>query len=49
MQIEELLLAYSPTMILVDHDIRFQERIATRVVEMPVFCDCADRSAHLQR
>ncbi len=34
MQIEELLLAYGPTMILVDHDIRFQERIATRVVEM---------------
>lgn len=36
MQIEELLLAYSPTMLLVDHDIRFRERIATRVVEMPV-------------
>lgn len=34
MQIEELLIAYSPTMILVDHDIRFQEKIATRVVEM---------------
>ena len=34
MQIEELLLAYGPTMILVDHDIRFQEKIATRVVEM---------------
>ena len=34
MQIEELLLAYQPTMILVDHDIRFQEKIATRVVEM---------------
>lgn len=49
MQIEELLLAYSPTMILVDHDIRFQERIATRVVEMPSFCDSADRSARLQR
>ena len=34
MQIEELLLAYGPTMILVDHDIRFQEKIATRIVEM---------------
>lgn len=34
MQIEELLLAYQPTMILVDHDIRFQEKIATRVVEL---------------
>lgn len=34
MQIEELLLTYRPTMILVDHDIRFQEKIATRVVEM---------------
>jgi lincosamide and streptogramin A transport system ATP-binding/permease protein len=34
MQIEELLLNYLPTMILVDHDIRFREKIATRVVEM---------------
>lgn len=34
MQIEELLLTYQPAMILVDHDIRFQEKIATRVVEM---------------
>lgn len=34
MQIEELILNYKPTMILVDHDIRFQERIATRRVEM---------------
>lgn len=34
MQIEELLLSYKPTMIIVDHDIRFQEKIATRVVEM---------------
>lgn len=33
-QIEELLLKYQPTMILVDHDIRFQEKIATRVVEL---------------
>lgn len=34
MQIENLLLKYQPTMILVDHDIRFQEMIATRVEEM---------------
>lgn len=34
MQIEQLLLRYQPTMILVDHDIRFQEKIATRVVEL---------------
>ena len=34
MQIEELLLKYKPTMILVDHDIRFQEKIATRIVEL---------------
>lgn len=32
MQIEELLLAFQPTMLLVDHDIRFQEKIGTRVV-----------------
>ena len=34
MQIEELILTYQPTMILVDHDVRFQDKIATRVVEM---------------
>lgn len=34
MQIEQLILQYQPTMILVDHDIRFQEKIATRVVEL---------------
>lgn len=34
MQIEELLLSCRPTMLLVDHDTRFRERIATRVVEM---------------
>ncbi len=32
-QIEELLLSYEPTMILVDHDIRFQEKVGTRVEE----------------
>ena len=34
MQIEQLILRYQPTMILVDHDFRFQEKIATRVVEL---------------
>lgn len=34
MQIEELILAYQPTMILVDHDVRFRDKIATRVVEL---------------
>lgn len=34
MQIEELILTYQPTMVLVDHDVRFREKIATRVVEM---------------
>ncbi len=33
MQIEELLLRYQPTMLFVEHDVRFQEIIATRVVE----------------
>lgn len=34
MQIEELLLACKPTMLLVDHDVRFRDKIATRVVEL---------------
>lgn len=34
MQIEKLLLKYQPTMLVVDHDVRFREKIATRVVEM---------------
>ncbi len=34
MQIEELLLMYQPTMLLVDHDIRFMEKVATRVVDL---------------
>lgn len=34
MQIEDLLLRYQPTMLVVDHDIRFQEKIATRVVKL---------------
>ena len=34
MQIEKLLLEYHPTMLFVEHDVRFREQIATRVVEM---------------
>lgn len=34
MQIENLILRYQPTMLAVDHDVRFQQRIATRVVEL---------------
>lgn len=34
MQIEELILKYQPTMILVDHDVQFREKIATRIIEM---------------
>ncbi len=33
-QIEELILAYKPTMLIVDHDVRFMEKTATRVVEL---------------
>ncbi len=34
MQIEKLILEYQPTMLIVEHDVKFRERIATRVVEM---------------
>ncbi|MCM1173741.1 MAG: ATP-binding cassette domain-containing protein [Blautia sp.] len=33
-QIENLLLRYRPTMLFVEHDIRFQEKIADRVIEL---------------
>lgn len=33
-QMEKLILKYQPTMILVEHDVRFREKIATSVVEM---------------
>ncbi|MCI9377815.1 MAG: ABC-F family ATP-binding cassette domain-containing protein [Eubacterium sp.] len=33
MQIEELLLKYCPTMIVVEHDVRFREKVATRILE----------------
>lgn len=34
MQIEKLLLEYCPTMLFVEHDVRFREKVATRVVEL---------------
>ena len=33
MQIEKLLLTFEPTMLIVEHDVRFREKIATSVVE----------------
>lgn len=34
MQIEKLLLQYQPTMLFVEHDVRFREKIATKTVEL---------------
>lgn len=34
MQIEKLLLTYQPTMLVVEHDVKFREQIATKVIEM---------------
>ncbi len=34
MQIEKLILSYMPTMLVVEHDVRFRENIATKVVKM---------------
>ena len=34
MQIEKLLLEYQPTMLFVEHDIRFREKIATKTIEL---------------
>ena len=36
MQIEELIQQFQPTMLLVEHDVQFREKIATRIVEMDV-------------
>lgn len=33
MQIEKLLLDYQPTMLFVEHDVRFREKIATKTIE----------------
>lgn len=34
MQIEKLLLDYQPTMLFVEHDVRFREKIATKIIEL---------------
>jgi lincosamide and streptogramin A transport system ATP-binding/permease protein len=34
MQIEKLIETYKPTMILVEHDVRFREKLATRVIDL---------------
>ena len=34
MQIEKLLLTYQPTMLFVEHDVRFCEKIATRTIKL---------------
>lgn len=34
MQLEKVLLKYQPTMLVVEHDINFQKKIATRIVEL---------------
>ena len=34
MQIEELILKFAPTMLIVEHDVRFRERIATKIVDL---------------
>jgi lincosamide and streptogramin A transport system ATP-binding/permease protein len=34
MQIEKLILEFKPTMLIVEHDVRFREKIATEIVEM---------------
>ena len=35
MQIEKLLIKYKPTMLLVEHDVRFQENVATEILQIP--------------
>ena len=34
MQIEKLILKYEPTMLLVEHDVRFQEKVATEIIRI---------------
>ena len=34
MQIERLILKYAPTMLMVEHDIRFQEKVATQIIKV---------------
>lgn len=32
-QIENMILKYQPTMLVVEHDVRFRDKIATRIIE----------------
>lgn len=34
MQIEKLILTYKPTMLLVEHDVRFQEKVGTKIINI---------------
>ncbi len=34
MQIEKLILEFEPTMLIVEHDVRFQEKVATQIVDL---------------
>ena len=34
MQLEKLIMEYTPTMLIVEHDVRFAEKIATKTVEI---------------
>lgn len=34
-QIEDMLLTYQPTMLVVEHDVRFRERIGTKLIDIP--------------
>ena len=34
MQIEKLILQYKPTMLLVEHDVRFQEKVGTDIIRI---------------
>lgn len=36
-QIEELILKFKPTMLLVDHDVKFREKVATKVLDMDCY------------
>ena len=38
MQIEKLILQYEPTMLLVEHDVRFQEKVATNIIKIAKGC-----------
>lgn len=41
MQIEKLILEYQPTMLVVEHDVRFREKIATQVLQLDTQNDSA--------